>query len=418
MGGAVGAMLAFAIGGVAMIFIGLVYAELAAALPKAGGEHVYSLRAFGPGIAFLCTWALLLAYVTVVAFEAIALGTALDYLLPQLRGPELWSVAGVGVHAGWTAVGIAVAIAMIAVNVIGVRPAAVLQTIVTGVIVVSGLLFATGTFASGDPANLEPWFGPAATGWLTVLIMVPTIYVGFDVIPQAAEEIALPAREIGIVIVASVVLAMLFYVTMILGVGLMFPREALPGLALPTADAAGAAWGGRWAATIMILGGIAGVLTSWNAFIVGASRVLWSLASHGVAPAWLADLHPRYGTPWKAVIAVGAFACVSPLVGRTILIALINAGSFALIIAYAVVAASFLRLRRAEPSLPRPFRAGEGEWIGWTALALALALGLLYLPGSPAALAWPWEWGICLAWLAIGIALNWSQVRIRIRARN
>ena len=404
-GGAGGAMLAFVLGGIAMIFIGLVYAELAAAIPRAGGEHVYSLRAFGPGIAFVCTWALLLAYITVVAFESVALGTALDYLVPQLRGPTLWQVAGVAVHAGWTVIGIAVAVAMIAVNVVGIRPAAVLQTIVTVVIVLSGLVFATGTIGAGEPANLEPWFGPAATGWLAVLVMVPTIYVGFDVIPQAAEEIALPAREIGIVIVASVVMAMVFYVTMILGVGLTFPRESLAGLALPTADAAAAAWGGRWAAVVMLMGGIAGILTSWNAFIVGASRVVWSLATHGVVPAWLGDLHPRYGTPWKAVIAVGVFACLSPLAGRTILVALINAGSFALVIAYALVAASFLRLRRAEPALPRPFRAGAGEWVGWIALTLALALSLVYLPGSPAALAWPWEWAICLGWALAGAVL-------------
>jgi amino acid transporter len=405
-GGAGGAMLAFVLGGIAMIFIGLVYAELAAALPQAGGEHIYAVRAFGPGVAFVCAWALLLAYVTVVAFEAVALGTALDYLVPQLRGPPLWSVAGMPVHAGWTAIGIGVAVAMIFVNVIGIRPAAVLQTIVTVVIVLSGIVFATGTFAAGDAANLAPWFGSSATGWLTVLVMVPTIYVGFDVIPQAAEEIALPAREIGLVIVASVALAMVFYVLMILGVGLMFPREALPGLALPTADAAAAGWGGRWAAVVMIAGGIAGILTSWNAFIVGASRVLWSLAAHGVVPAWLGELHPRYGTPWKAVIAIGVFACLSPLAGRTLLVALINAGSFALIIAYALVAASFLRLRRAEPALPRPFRAGGGEWIGWTALLLALAIGLVYLPGSPAALAWPWEWAICLGWVVLGLLLG------------
>jgi amino acid transporter len=403
-GGAGGAMLAFVVGGVAMIFIGLVYAELAAALPRAGGEHVYSLRAFGPRLSFVCTWALLLAYVTVVAFEAVALGTALDYLVPQLRGPELWQVSGEPVYAGWTAIGVAVAVAMIVVNVIGVRPAAVFQASVTAVIIASGIVFATGALAAGDPAHLEPWFGPGATGWLAVLIMVPTIYVGFDVIPQAAEEIALPAREIGIVIVVSVVMAMIFYVAMILGVALAFPREALPGLALPTADAAAAAWNGHWAAVVMLAGGIAGILTSWNAFLVGASRVVWSLAEHGVVPRWLGDVHPRFRTPWKAVIAVGAFACVSPLAGRTILVWLIDAGSFALIIAYALVAASFLRLRRLEPALPRPFRAGAGEAIGWTALALATAIGLVYLPGSPAALVWPWEWGICLAWAALGAA--------------
>ena len=74
--GTLGAMLAFAIGGGVMVLIGLTYAELASALPFAGGEHVYAERAFGPGAAFICTWSITLArYVSVCAFEAVALPT-------------------------------------------------------------------------------------------------------------------------------------------------------------------------------------------------------------------------------------------------------------------------------------------------------------------------------------------------------
>jgi amino acid transporter len=405
VGGAGGAMLAFALGGVAMVLIGLVYAELASAMPQAGGEHVYGLRTLGAGGAFICTWALLLAYVTVVAFEAVALGTALDYLVPQYRGPPLWSVAGQEVHAGWTAIGIGVALLMIAINVLGVRPAAVLQTAVTVVIVATAAFFVTGTVAGGDTAHLAPWFGDSLTGWLAVLIMVPTIYVGFDVIPQAAEEIDLPPRDIGVVIVLAVVLAMVFYVLVILGVALMFPRGDLASQPMPTADAAAAAWGGSWAGTTLVMGGIAGILTSWNAFLVGASRVLWSLARHGAVPQFFAVVHPRFRTPHRAVIAIGAFACLSPFFGRQILIGLIDAGSFALIIAYGLVAVSFLVLRRREPELVRPFRAGRGPAIGYGALLLSVGISLLYLPGSPAALVWPWEWAICLLWALAGLAI-------------
>ena len=68
--GSVGAMLAFAGGGVAVILVGLTYAELASAMPLAGGEHVYSYRALGRNASFVCTWAILLAYMSVVTFEA------------------------------------------------------------------------------------------------------------------------------------------------------------------------------------------------------------------------------------------------------------------------------------------------------------------------------------------------------------
>ena len=69
---------AFGIGGGIVIFVGLTYAELAAAMPLVGGEHVYSHRALGRTASFVCTWAILLGYVSVVAFEAVALPTVLE----------------------------------------------------------------------------------------------------------------------------------------------------------------------------------------------------------------------------------------------------------------------------------------------------------------------------------------------------
>ena len=245
--GSVGALVAFLIGGLAMLFIGLTYAELAAAMPRAGGEHVYSYRALGYGASFVCTWALVLAYVTVVAFEAVALATALEYLAPDLEAGRLWSVAGEDVHLSWLLISVVAALVMIVVNVIGVKPAAVLQSIVTVVILLAGLMFAGGFLAAGSTDNLGPLFVDGASGVMKVLIMVPMMFIGFDVIPQAAEEIDLPFRAIGAVIVVAVGMALLWYLTMITGVALMFPTADLPDRFMATADANAAAWGGGWA---------------------------------------------------------------------------------------------------------------------------------------------------------------------------
>ena len=104
--GSVGAMLAFAIGGVAVILIGLTYAELAAAMPLTGGEHVYSHRALGMGGSFFCTWAIILGYVSVVAFEAVALPTVVEHLFPNYKVGLLWTVAGWDVYFTWAMVGV------------------------------------------------------------------------------------------------------------------------------------------------------------------------------------------------------------------------------------------------------------------------------------------------------------------------
>lgn len=85
------------------------------------------------------------------------------------------------------------------------------------------------------------------------------------------------------------------------------------------------------------------------------------------------------------------------------LVWLVDAGGLNIVIAYLLVALSFLILRKKEPAMPRPYRAGKGSWIGYVAAALSLFFVLLYLPGMPAALVWPYEWLIVVAWWAIGL---------------
>lgn len=100
-GGVVGAALAFAIGGVMIFFVGLTYAELTAAMPQCGGEHVFSYKAMGPTGSFICTWAIILGYVGVTCFEACAFPTIITYLWPGFLKGYLYTVAGFDIYASW-----------------------------------------------------------------------------------------------------------------------------------------------------------------------------------------------------------------------------------------------------------------------------------------------------------------------------
>ena len=108
-GGVVGASIAFAIGGVMIFFIGLTYAELTAAMPQCGGEHVFSYKAMGPNGSFICTWAIILGYVSVTCFEACAFPTIITYLWPGFLKGYMYSVAGFDIYASWVAVAVIVA---------------------------------------------------------------------------------------------------------------------------------------------------------------------------------------------------------------------------------------------------------------------------------------------------------------------
>lgn len=404
-GGSLGTVIAFAIGGVAILLIGLTYSELASAMPHAGGEHIYTHRALGLGASFVCTWALLMAYATVCVFESVALPTALVYLFPEIRFYTLWSVLGAPVDLGFVIVGVGGAVAMTIVNLLGIRTASIVQSVITVMILIAGVLLLAGAAAFGSSANFEPLMPNGMSGVLIVLIMVPAMLVGFDVIPQSAEEIDLPPQRIGLLLIVSVVMAVAWYGLISLSVAAGLDATARADAQMASADAATALWGGSWAGTILVIGGIGGILTSWNAFIIGGSRVMLALAESGLLPEAFARIHPRYKTPYVGIIAIGLAACISPFFGRTILVWLINAGSFAVVVAYLFVAIAFLVLRVRAPAMPRPFRVPAGRTVGALAIVMSIGLLLVYMPFSPSALAWPQEWAMVLGWIVLGVVV-------------
>ena len=220
-GGVLGAALGFAIGGVMIFFIGLTYAELTAAMPQCGGEHVFSHRAMGPVGSFICTWAIVLGYVSVVCFEACALPTIITYIYPGFLKGYLYSVAGFDIYASWLAVAIIMSLLITYINIRGAKTAAVLQTVLTVIIGGVGILLIVASVVTGDTSNLDGQFfmgGDKLTSFkavIAVAVTTPFFFIGFDVIPQAAEEINVPLKKIGKMMLLSIVMAVTFYALVI-----------------------------------------------------------------------------------------------------------------------------------------------------------------------------------------------------------
>ena len=261
----------------------------------------------------------------------------------------------------WVAVGVAGALSMTLVNCIGVRTAALLQKLVILLIFAAGFMFFTGSLFTGSGATMEPLFTEGVNGVFLVLIMVPFMFVGFDVIPQAAEEINLPFRRIGWLIIFSVSMAVLWYMLIVLGLSRVLTSAEIASAELGVPEAMNAIFGGAWAGNLMILAGVAGILTSWNAFLVGGSRAVYALARSGMLPKFLGRLHPRYNTPVNAILLIGGASALAPLLGRESLVWFVNAGGLGIVIAYSMVALSFLVLRRRFPEMHRPWKLPMGE---------------------------------------------------------
>ncbi|MGB0318048.1 MAG: APC family permease, partial [Pseudomonadales bacterium] len=214
----------------------------------------------------------------------------------------------------------------------------------------------------------------------------------------------IPRRSIGALLLTAVALAALWYAVVAASVALALPAEGRATASLATADAMGALWGPE-ARALLVLAGLGGILSSWNAFMIGGSRAIYAMAQAGQLPAIFARRHPRYQTPTAALALLGGLSACAPFFGRPALVWLVDAGGLGITVAYAWVAAAFLALRRREPELPRPFRLPSGRLFGYAALLASLGLSLLYLPFGPAALTWPAEWAIVLGWAGLGAGL-------------
>jgi amino acid transporter len=412
-GGSIGAILGFVVGGILVIFVGLTYAELTVAMPKCGGELVFSMRALGKSGAFLCTWTIILGYVGVVAFEACAFPTVIQYIAPDLlnRG-YLYTIAGWDVYIAWIAVGVGLSIVITIMNYIGIKVAAVFNTILTVVIAGVGIMLVAGSAINGDMQTGQPFFSSGFKGILAVAVMTPFMFVGFDVLPQAAEEINIPTKKVGNILILSIVMAVVFYTAIIFAVSRVMTSADLAESSLATADAMTKAFFNINAMSkVLIIGGMSGILTSWNAFFVGGSRAIYAMAEGKMLPGFLGKLHPKYKTPGAAIILIGVISSIAPFFGRRMMVWLTDAGGFGVVVAYLLVSLSFLILRKNEPGMNRPYKVRNGTFVGVVAVALAVAMAVLYVIPFFGTNLIPQEWGIVGAWLVLGVVFGIYAVK-------
>lgn len=412
-GGVIGAIIGFAIGGIMIFFVGLTYAELTAAMPQCGGEHVFSFRAMGPIGSYICTWAIVLGYVSVVCFEACALPTIITYIYPDFLQGYMYTIAGFDIYASWVAVAVIVAIFITYINIRGAKTAAILQTVLTVIIGGVGILLVVASLFNGDMSNVQNqmFVGNESASIIrnvfAVATLTPFFFIGFDVIPQAAEEINVPLKKIGGIMILSILLAVVFYGLVIFGVGFVMNSSEIAqsqaGTGLVTADAMAKAFGSKVMSKVLIIGGMCGIVTSWNSFMIGGSRAMYSMAESYMIPKKFATLHKKYKTPTVALYLIGALSVLAPFFGRQMLVWVVDAGNFGCCLAYCMVSLSFVILRSKEPDMPRPYRVKHYKIVGVIAVLMSGFMVAMYIiPNSGCSLVMQ-EWIMVGGWTVLGI---------------
>ena len=415
-GGVLGTVLGFIIGGIMIYFVGLCYAELTTAMPKCGGEHVFSYKAFGSIGAYICTWSIILSYIGVVCYEAVSFPTILQYVFPKIARGYLYSVGGFDIYFTWLLIAIGMALLILFLNIIGMKKAARFQKILTCVIAAVGIALVAGAAYSGNVNNLQNQLlvgdtnGEIIQNIAKVAIMTPFFLFGFEVIPQAAEEINVPLKKLGKMMILSIIMAVSFYVLVVLAVGYVMNAGQIKtsmssATGLVTADAMGVAFNNANMAKVLIIGGLCGIVTSWNSFLIGGSRALYSMSVSYMLPRKFAVLHKKYNTPVNSLLLIGALSVISPFFGRSMLVWIVDAGNFACCFAYCIVSLSFIVLRRKEADMRRPYKVKHYKFVGIVAVIMSGTMSAMYIiPETNCTLVWQ-EWIIVGGWILLGIIM-------------
>ncbi|MEM1137393.1 MAG: APC family permease [Bacteroidota bacterium] len=410
--GPLGASLAFLTGGAMIFLIGLCYAEVMAMLPLTGGEVAYAYKAYGIQKSFIIGWFLAFGYLSVSAFEAISIGKVLSFLLPEIDFWPLYQIGDEVVYASHILSALFFTLLITWFNYRGIQTATNFQVLLTFAILLAVVFIIIASINYGSFENLQPTFGQKNNAWqgfLAVLITVPFWFVGFDTIPQSAEEAenSVTPKLLGRLILLSIVAASLFYVALIISTSITSPREEIIHASLPTASAFQNVFASGLATKIILLTALIGLLTSWNGFFLACSRILFALGRGKIIPAIFGKTHPKHGTPASAVLFCGFITFISVFTGRQAMTAFVDVGSFCMTIAFLGVSISLIKLRKKFPDMHRPYRLKYGYVIAFCSGFITLSILILMLiPGSPVALIWPMEW-LILIFIALSGVVFW-----------
>lgn len=424
-GGPVPAMIAFAIGAILLVPIGMVFGELTAAIPISGGIIEYVERTFGRKLGFITGWMLLLGNAPLCPWEAIAISKLLTTrfaefpVLAWLRSVKLYTILGADVYLWPTVIALGFAVLVIFLNLKGAGAAAKLSSFLTKALLAGMILAMVISFMTGSPSNAMPVFsqvtdaagGNATTatsllgGVIAVLVMTPFFYAGFDTIPQQAEEASdnIDWKKFGLIPAIALLAAGVFYLICIYSFGTIidwheFVRSSVPALAVLERV-------NLFFYIAMLIIATLGPLGPMNSFFGASTRLMLALGRKGMLPESFAEIDPNSGVPKQAVIVMGALTLIGPFLGNNMLIPLTSVASLGFVFACTMAGLACWKLRKTEPDLPRPYTVNGGMFgIGAAILAGALIIALMVVPMSPAALK-PIEWAITIAWIAIGFVI-------------
>ncbi|MGW3990905.1 amino acid permease [Streptomyces sp. NPDC004830] len=388
-------LVSFLIAGVASAAAALSYAEFAGLIPKAGSAYTYGYAVLGELAGWFIGWDLLLEYTAIVAVVAIGISGYFSFLVGEM-GADLpaWMLGAPGTGDGHRVDLFAALLCLLIAYLLtlGIRNAARFETVVVVLkVLVVLLVIAVGVFHI-DTANYDPFFpygvGGAFTGAATVFFAV----FGYDAMSTAAEESKDAQRHMPKAIIYSLVISMVLYVAACLVLtGMQNYKDIDPESGFSTAFKSVGLSG---LADVIAVGAIIGILTVMFTFMLGVTRVWFSMSRDGLLPKWFAKTDPKRHVPTRVTWIVGvASAAIAGFLPIGEAAELTNIG---ILLAFVVVCAAVIVLRYRQPELPRSFRT---PW-----MPVVPAVGIVFSIWLITFLQWQ-TWVRFAVWFAVGLVI-------------
>ncbi len=439
--------LSFVLAGLGCLFAGLCYAEFASMIPVAGSAYTYGYATLGELVAWIIGWDLILEYLFAASTVAVGWSGYFSALMsnmgiqlpPALLGAPFSvqgthtlvrsqicvdpSTGGVAVDAashvlvpvadcvakGYALTGgvlnvpaMALVLLLTALLVVGIKESARFNNLIVYVKLAIVLLVIVFGARYVNSANWTPFIPPNTGefghfGWSGILRGAAVIffaYIGFDAVSTAAQETKNPQRDLPIGILGSLAVCTVLYILMaavMTGIA-HYTTLNVPHPVSVAIEAAGPAL--RWLTWFVQIGAIAGLASVVLVMLMGQPRIFFSMARDGLLPKLFGKVHPKYQTPYVSTIITGLVAAViAGLFPIGLLGELVSIGT---LLAFVIVCAGVIVLRKTQPDLPRPFRTPLVPLV--PLLGIAICGYMMY--GLPLD-----TWLRLLIWLAIGLSI-------------
>lgn len=411
--------LSFVLAGIGCLFAAFCYAEFASILPVSGSAYAYSYGTIGEFFAWFIGWNLILEYMMGATTVAVSWSKYFVKLLHLTGLPNLpaWLINDpvsareealrTGIDAPAFSINLPAALIVWVVTWIlikGIKESARTNNIIVSIKVAAVLFVVIAGISYVNPANWDP-FIPAKIidsagdshyglpGVLTAAGIVFFAFIGFDAVSTQSQEAVNPVKDIPFAIIASLIICTVLYILVSLVLTGMVNYTDLD-VGAPVASAFSAV-GLEWASLLITIAAVIGLISVILVMLLSQTRIFLSMAKDGLLPPKLfAAIHPRYNTPWKSSILLGAIAsivaAVTPIQKAT------KMTSIGTLLAFAMICAAVFLLRKRQPDLHRPFK------VKFLPLVASLGFGfniLLMFSLDKA------TWFRLLIWSAIGIAV-------------